>query len=160
MATEVQNGADNNGAATTVTFSAFKPQLQVPAPNAAAAVQFYKAAFGAEEVSRDMHPKRKAEQDTPLVLSADLKLGASVFSVSDLAVDAPAKTEGGGLVLSLVTDDLDAAIKKAVAAGAVAEGEVTEDEVAGRVGKLKDPYGYFWVISTPAAPAKPVEVEA
>jgi len=93
MAQEVQNGAENNGAAAeetaaAVVFSAFKPQLLVQAPKANDAVQFYKAAFDAEEVSRTMHPKRKAEQELPLVLSAELKLGSAVFSVADLADDA------------------------------------------------------------------------
>ncbi|KNA18622.1 hypothetical protein SOVF_069060 [Spinacia oleracea] len=161
MATEVKNGAEKNGAAaTTVAFSAFKLQLQVLAPKAADAVQFYKSAFGAEEVSRDMHPKRKAEQDSPLVLSVDLKVGGFVFSVADLTGDSEVKNEGAaGVVFCLETDNLDGALAAAVSAGAVAEGEVTEDEVAGRVGKLKDPFGYTWVISSPAA-KKPADVAA
>uniref|UniRef100_A0A803MIW8 Uncharacterized protein n=1 Tax=Chenopodium quinoa TaxID=63459 RepID=A0A803MIW8_CHEQI len=50
MATEVQKGADYNSAAaaTTVTFLVFKPQLQVQAINAAAAVQFYRVAWVVE----------------------------------------------------------------------------------------------------------------
>jgi len=85
---EVQNGAENNNGSTAVVFTALKPQLVVPAPKAADAVQFYKEAFGAEEISRVMHPKRKADQELPLVLSAELKLASSVFSVSDLADDS------------------------------------------------------------------------
>ncbi|KAL2935758.1 hypothetical protein RDABS01_018876 [Bienertia sinuspersici] len=154
---EVQNGGEEKN---VVVFSAFKPQLFVQAPKATDAVQFYKTAFGAEEVNRTMNPKRKADQELPLILSADLKLGDSVFSVSDLSDDAE-KIDGSGCVFTLATDDIDGAISKAVSAGAVAEGEVTEDEVAGRVGKVKDPYGYVWVISSPAAKTTPAaEVEA
>lgn len=70
------------------------------------------------------------------------------------------KNEGAaGVVFCLETDNLDGALAAAVSAGAVAEGEVTEDEVAGRVGKLKDPFGYTWVISSPAA-KKPADVAA
>lgn len=159
MTQEVQNGAENGvAAATAVVFSAFKPQLLVQAPKASDAVQFYKSAFGAEEVSRTMHSKRKAEQELPLVLSADLKLGSSVFSVSDLPDDAAqVKTEGSGCAFILETEDLDAAISKAIAAGAVAEGEVSEVEGSGRVGKLKDPYGYLWMISSVAKKSADVE---
>ncbi|CAO2818986.1 unnamed protein product [Amaranthus hypochondriacus] len=149
-----------NGAATAVVFSAFKPQVLVQAPKAVDAVQFYKSAFGAEEVGREVHPKRKADQELPQVISADLKLGSSVFSVSDLPSDAAeVKSEGSGILFCLETEDVSGAISKAVAAGAVAEGDVTKDEVTGTVGKVKDPYGYLWVISSPAV-VKPAESEA
>lgn len=54
------------------------------APKGNDAVQFYKADFGAEEVIRVNHPKRKAEQELPLILAAELKLGSCTFIVSDL----------------------------------------------------------------------------
>ena len=86
---EVQNGgAEKATAVATVAFTAVKPQFLVEAPKANDAVQFYKAAFGAEEVGRTMHPKRKAEQETPLILSAELKLAGSTILVSDLADDS------------------------------------------------------------------------
>ena len=59
----------------------------------------------------------------------------------------------------LETDDVDGAIATAVGAGAVADGDVKEVEGAGRVGKVKDPYGYVWTISSPAKKAV-VDVEA
>lgn len=77
-----ENGV-NGGGAEGAEFTAMKPQLLVPAPGAAEAVQFYKDAFGAEEVARSLHPKRKAEQELPLMLAAELKIGSSVFIVSD-----------------------------------------------------------------------------
>ena len=87
---EVSNGGAEKGAASPVSFTAVKPQLLVEAPKANDAVQFYKAAFGAEELGRAMHPKRKAEQEVPLILSAQLKLGGSTILVSDLADDSAA----------------------------------------------------------------------
>ncbi|KAF7140878.1 hypothetical protein RHSIM_Rhsim06G0095600 [Rhododendron simsii] len=56
-----------------------KPQLFMEAGKAAA------TAFGPEEVTRSVHPKRKA--DHYLVLSAKLELGSHSFLVSDLAND-------------------------------------------------------------------------
>ncbi|PSR86307.1 Glyoxalase-like domain protein [Actinidia chinensis var. chinensis] len=162
MALEVQNGGAENGSSKAVTFSAVKPQLLVEAPKASDAVQFYKAAFGAEEVSRTMHPKRKAEQELPLILSAELKLGPSSILVSDLANDssAPVKTPATGFVICLETEDVEAAVAKAVNAGGVSEGEVAEGEVAccgGRVGKVKDPYGVVWMICSPTKKCADVE---
>ena len=83
---ESQNGG---GAEKTLSFKALKPQLLVEVPKAADAVVFYKAAFGAEEVSRTVHPKRKAEQEAPAILSAELSLSNFSFLVSDV-LDASA----------------------------------------------------------------------
>lgn len=72
---------------------------------------------------------------------------------------------GTGSVFCLETEDIDGAVEKAVKAGAVKEGEVAEADGAccgGRVGKVKDPYGNFWMICSPAAAKKDdaVDVEA
>ncbi|KAI4356308.1 hypothetical protein L6164_000340 [Bauhinia variegata] len=151
---EHQNGGAEKVVATPVSFTALKPQLLVEAPKANDAIQFYKTAFGAEELGRTLHPKRKAEQELPLILSAELKLGASTILVSDLVDDSASavKTGANGVVICLETEDVDAAIGNAVNAGAVADGEVVEGEGAccgGRVGKLKDPYGFVWLICSP-----------
>lgn len=91
MAQEVvKNGEAQNGNSKVVTFSALKPQLFVEAPKASDAVLFYKEAFGAEEVNRVTHPKRKADQELPLVISAELKVGSSTIIVSDLNDDSSA----------------------------------------------------------------------
>lgn len=89
MAQESVDGVKNRAAdlKPVVEFSALKPQLFVEAPKASDAVQFFKVAFGAEEVNRVMNPKRKADQELPLILSAELKLGSSFIIVSDLASD-------------------------------------------------------------------------
>ncbi|KAK7256166.1 hypothetical protein RIF29_29603 [Crotalaria pallida] len=158
---DAQNGGSENAAAAAVvssaavSFAALKPQLFVEAPKANDAVLFYKAAFGAEEVGRTLNPKRKAEQELPLILSAELKIAGYSFLVADVTDDSasPAKTGGNGVVLCLETGDVEGAIAKAVTAGAVAEGEVVEGEGAccgGRVGKVKDPYGFVWLICSPA----------
>lgn len=63
------------------------------------------------------------------------------------------KAAGTGCVLCLETEDVEAAVAKAVAAGAVAEGEVVDGDgpcCGGRVGKVKDPYGFTWLICSPA----------
>ncbi|KAK2360435.1 Lactoylglutathione lyase / glyoxalase I family protein [Trifolium repens] len=157
---DAQNGGSEN-ATPTLSFLAFKPQLSVEALTANDAVLFYKNAFAAEEVSRTLNPKRKADQETPLVLSADLKIAGSSFVVA--TVDDPSSlvnSGGNGVVFSLEAEDIEAAIAKAVSAGAVAEGEVVEFEGAsggGRVGKVTDPYGYVWQISTPVKKVADVE---
>nr|GMD71170.1 Glyoxalase-like domain protein [Ipomoea batatas]GMD73175.1 Glyoxalase-like domain protein [Ipomoea batatas] len=162
-AQDAQNGGCENGSPKVVKFTALKPQLFVEAPKGNDAVLFYKAAFGAEEVSRVMHPKRKAEQEQPLILSAELKLGSTVFLVSDLTEDSSAPVKGGLTtgVYCLETEDVDAAVANAVTAGAVADGEIVEGGegacCGGRVGKVKDPYGNVWLICSPAMKCADVE---
>ncbi|XP_022941068.1 uncharacterized protein At5g48480 [Cucurbita moschata] len=156
---ESQNGA---GAEKTLSFKALKPQLLVEVPKAADAVVFYKAAFGAEEVSRTVHPKRKAEQEAPAILSAELSLSNFSFLVSDV-LDASASDEKvfeSRVVLFLETEDIIAAVSKAVSAGAVEESEISEGDgsyVGRRVAKLKDPFGFNWIIATPAKESAVVE---
>ncbi|XP_043722760.1 uncharacterized protein At5g48480-like [Telopea speciosissima] len=145
-----QNGGVENGSSKAFTFSALKPHLTIPDSKANEAVQFYRNAFGGEELKRAMYPKRKAEQELPLILAAEIKLGSSVFLVSDQAEDSDVV---GSAVFCLETEDVDGSVNKAVAAGATIIGEISEGEggcCGGRVGKVKDPYGYIWMINAPA----------
>ncbi|CAL9086200.1 unnamed protein product [Musa acuminata var. zebrina] len=129
----------------------FKPQLVVPGMKAEVAVRFYKAAFGAKELRRVAHPKRKAEQELPLILYAELKIGSSFLLVNDRFEDAgedgSTVASGGGISLRLEAEDVGAVMKKAVTAGAEIVGEVTEDE-GGVCGKVRDPFGVVWAIAT------------
>ncbi|RWW48841.1 hypothetical protein BHE74_00045055 [Ensete ventricosum] len=122
------------------------PRSSLLTRNAEAAVRFYKAAFGAEEIGRVAHPKRKAEQECPLILSAELKIGSSLILVSDCFDAAAAAAGGGGIAFRLEAEDVDAAVKKAVAAGAEVMSEVSEEE-GSLLGKVKDPYGVVWAIA-------------
>lgn len=61
------------------------------------------------------------------------------------------------------TEAVEAAIASAVRAGALSEGEVVEGEGAcfgGRVGKVKDPYGFVWLICSPGKKCASAEAEA
>lgn len=54
----------------------------------------------------------------------------------------------------LETEDVEAAVAKAVSVGAVAEVGADKSEppcCGGRVSKVKDPYGFTWNICIPAA---------
>ncbi|XP_015057195.1 uncharacterized protein LOC107003387 isoform X2 [Solanum pennellii] len=156
VAEEAHNGAGPEKEATqnALVFTAVKPQLFVKAAKAKDAVQFYKHAFGAEEVGRVNHPKRKVEQETPLILSVELKIGSSIFVVSDLTDEdstAPVKTALTGYVFYLETVDVSSATAKAIAAGAIAEIKAEDGGAdGGQVGvKLIDPYGNVWLVCSP-----------
>uniref|UniRef100_A0A0D6R282 VOC domain-containing protein n=1 Tax=Araucaria cunninghamii TaxID=56994 RepID=A0A0D6R282_ARACU len=161
---QVENGKENGGAAAVagaavvdkaLSYSVLRPHLIVEAPRAADAIQFYKRAFGAEEVAKSLHPKRKADQELPLILHAHLKFGAAEVMVCDEAEEAgvevksPATLNGTSTILHLETDDVDAALKRAVDAGATVTEEISERPWGQRYGKLKDPFGFVWSLATP-----------
>ncbi|KAL8055701.1 hypothetical protein ABFX02_04G072600 [Erythranthe guttata] len=157
----VAAGNGSTAAAPRVVFTSGKPWLAVEPPRAIDAVEFYKAAFGAEEVGRVAHAKRKAEQDLPLILAAELKIGSFVFVVSNfIEGSALLKSAMNGIVFTLQTDDVETAVDKAVAAGAVLYGgEADEAERAcfsGRTAFVKDPYGNVWLIASPFQPSPDV----
>lgn len=149
------NGGDVVAAKAAPVFSALRPHLMVEAPKAADAIQFYKRAFGAEEVAKSLHPKRKAEQELPLILHAHLKFGAAEVMVCDETEEAgeevksPPQLKGTSVILHLETDDVEGAFEKAVEAGATVTEPISEKPWGQIYGKIKDPFGFVWSIATP-----------
>lgn len=156
-----QEGAENGAMAAAACIAGFKAQLVVPAMKADEAVNFYKVAFGAEELKRASHPKRKAEQELPSILCAELKIGSSSLLVCDQTEDSSASAGEGLVVFRVETEDVEGTVAKAVKAGAELLGEITEEESGcgcGLLGKVKDPFGVVWYIAS--AGKKYAEAEA
>ncbi|KAK9139856.1 hypothetical protein Scep_009537 [Stephania cephalantha] len=95
-----------------------------------------------------MHTKRKVEQSSLSSRKPNSRLDRLVFIVADHSEGPPALSGGS---FWLETNDVEGAVSKAVKAGAIAEGEIAEGENVTRVGRVKDPYGYVWLISSAAA---------
>lgn len=69
----------------------------------------------------------------------------------DLIVLRLNSAKTGTVYALLETDDVEAAVAKAVAAGAVKVEEVSEGEADGGVkGKVTDPFGFTWIFVSPA----------
>lgn len=114
------------------------------ANDAAAALAFYVAAFGAEETSRWTDP------DTGAIGHAEFVVDGARFFIADEWPDGGvySPTTIGRTPVSFVldVDDVDAFFDRAVAAGAVIDRPV-EDSPHGRGGWLYDPFGHRWHIS-------------
>jgi PhnB protein len=121
------------------------PQLTLD--NAAQAIDWYKKALGADEVSRFAGPDGK-------IMHADLRIGNSHFMVNDAMMDAKGPKAIGGSPASfwIYVDDCDSLFKRAVdAGGQVAGGGMgqMQDQFWGdRSGTIVDPHGYKWTIAT------------
>ena len=113
----------------------------------AAAVEFYKTAFGARELYRI-----EAESGEVVV---QLQAGDARFWVADESPEhlnfSPESLGGSTTRLVLVVDDPAAVFARAIAAGATQVWPV-RDEHGWRIGRLVDPFGHHWEIGKPLRP--------
>jgi PhnB protein len=123
------------------------PQLSVR--RGRAAVDFYKAAFGAHELLR----VGGTDEDESVV--AQLAVEGATFWVADESPEhlnfSPESLGGGSVRMLLTVPDPDAAVQRAIAAGAI-EVVAVEDNYGWRVGRIVDPFGHHWEIGRPLAP--------
>jgi PhnB protein len=117
------------------------PMLSVR--NGAKALEFYKAAFGAEE-------RFKMEDGGSVV--ATLSVAGAEFWVADESpehLNFSPETLGGGTVrMVMVVSDPDAVFDRAVKAGAKVVVPM-KDDYGWRLGRVVDPYGHHWEIGRP-----------
>lgn len=125
----------------------------------AAAIDFYRRAFGAEEIG-----ERFAGPGGEIV-HAELLIGDSVVMLSDQSGDgAPARSPQSleGVVSAIMATywpDVDAAWERAVAAGAEVIYPLADQFYGDRGGRLRDPYGQQWTLSQRIEDVPPEEME-
>lgn len=110
----------------------------------AAAVEFYKAAFGAHELYR-------VENDAGEVVSLLAVDGAEFWVAEEAPGQAnfsPESLDGGTVRMLLQVDDPDAAVARAAQAGATVV-YAPENEHGWRLGRIVDPYGHHWEVGRP-----------
>ena len=111
------------------------------------AIEWYKKALGAEEVSRAVGPDGK-------IMHAELKIGDSRIMLNDAMMGGKGPKALGGSPASLwiYVENCDVLFNRAIAAGAqVAHGAMgqLQDQFWGdRSGTFTDPHGYLWTIAT------------
>ena len=135
-------------------FHTVTPHLVIK--GAAAAIDFYKRALGAEVLAR---------MDGPggTVGHAELKIGDSIIFLADEFPGAPCtspQTLGGSPVsLHLYVPDVDATFQRAISAGGRETMAVTDMFWGDRFGQLQDPFGHSWSIATRKEILTPQETE-
>ena len=124
--------------------TAILPQLAVR--RGRDAVEFYKAALGAVEVYRV-----GGDDDNPSVV-AQLTVGNASFWVADESPEngtfSPETVGGGTVRMLLIVDDPDAAVRRAIQAGATEVAPVGEEH-GWRMGRIADPFGHHWEVGRP-----------
>lgn len=131
-----------------MTATSITPMLTVR--DAAGAVEFYKRAFGAAELSRLTSPTGQ--------IVAEMSIDGERFFVVDENVEAfnlsPARLNGTSVRVSLIVDDPDAVASRAVGAGATVVFPMADQTYGLRQGRVKDPYGHHWLIGRPLEGAR------
>jgi PhnB protein len=93
---------------------------------------------------------------------AELEIGDSLVMLSDPFPQATTRTpkELGGTSASvfMYVEDVDAVVKKAVAAGATVTMEVADQFWGDRFGSVQDPFGHLWSIATHVEDVPPEEM--
>ena len=125
--------------------------------NAAEAIDFYKRAFGAKELVRLDAPGGK-------IGHAELGIGDSRIMLADQFPQSTTKTpkelKGTTFSLFMYSEDVDAAMDKAVEAGATVTMEADDMFWGDRFGAVTDPYGHMWSIATHKEDVSPEEITA
>jgi len=108
------------------------------------ALEFYKKAFGARELSRETTPDGR-------LITGRIRIGSSMLMLSDVFagddVIAPSSAGATTVTLQLYTKDVDRAWDRAVAAGAKVVIPLDETYWGERHGHLIDPFGHHWSLA-------------
>lgn len=112
---------------------------------AAQAIEFYKQAFGAEELSRMPGPDGK-------LMHAEVRIGDSVIMLVDENPEygsiGPIALKGSPVTLHLYVENVDAVYERALAAGAIGSMPPADMFWGDRYGQVSDPFGHSWSIAT------------
>jgi PhnB protein len=112
---------------------------------AAAAIDFYKRAFGATELMRMESPDGR-------IGHAEIKIGDSAIMLADeypeMGFRSPQSLGGAGVSLMVYLDDVDGVFDRAIDAGARELQPVKDQFYGDRSGTLQDPFGHLWTLAT------------
>ena len=113
--------------------------------DAARAIEFYKVAFGATETMRIGAPGGK-------VGHAEVRIGDAALMLADefpeMEFRGPQTLGGSPVMLRLYVEDADAAVERAVRAGATLKRPVADQFYGDRGGQIVDPFGHSWWLAT------------
>ncbi len=122
----------------------------------AAAIDFYKTAFGAVEKFRLTEPGGRLGH-------AELLFGDDTIMLSDefpeMGIRGPASVGGTTVGLHLHVDDADAVLARAEAAGGEIIRPATDQFYGERSGTIRDPFGHEWLVGHEIEAVEPEEMQ-
>lgn len=144
MATRKQRTARRSPAPARIPrgFRTVTPYLTVE--GGSAALDFYRRAFGARELRRELTPDGR-------LIHGRLRIGDSIVMLSDAFpgghTASPASLGASTVTLHIYTEDVDRLWSHAVEAGAKVVMPLENQFWGERYGQLVDPFGHRWSLS-------------
>ncbi len=124
--------------------------------DAKAAIEFYKAVFGAEHLYSLTMPDGG-------IAHAEFKIGDTVIMIADERPEwgnkSPLAFGGSPVTLNVMVDDPDATMAKAEKAGAKVLIPVADQFYGYRSGRFQDPSGHLWIVSKLIEELSPEEMQ-
>ena len=119
----------------------FVPQLFIK--SGVKNIGFYTEAFGAIEL-------RRWTNDDGSLHVAELSINGAIFHLHEEVLKSgsfsPEKYNGTTTTIGLFVSDVDAFMKRALAAGAQEISPAQDYDYGYRQGEIKDPFGHIWLI--------------
>jgi PhnB protein len=101
------------------------------------ALRFYNSAFGAEVIM-------KLQDANGVVRHSEIKIDDTIIMLAE----SEGPTNGNGVIFKLYTGDASFLMESAIKAGCEQVSPLEVEINGDRSGKIKDPFGYQWIIST------------
>lgn len=127
----------------------------------AEAIEFYKKAFGAEEIFRMPAP------DGRRIMHAEIRIGKNLLYLNDDFPEycggkssTPIALKGTSVAIHHYVENCDAAIKRAADAGATVVMPAADMFWGDRYGMVSDPFGHKWSFATHQKDLTPAEMKA
>jgi len=125
-----------------------------------AAIEFYKKAFGAEEITAMPGPDGKS------IMHAQLKIGDSMLmlggefpgSAERCGMASPVTAKVTTCAIHLYVENVDASFDRAVKAGATVVMPPMDAFWGDRYGQVKDPFGHLWTMGTHKQDLTPAQI--
>jgi PhnB protein len=126
-----------------------------------AALEFYKSVFGAEEGHRMMSPDGQKLMHGEIIIDGHMCFLSDEFGQAEGGTVRTPQALGGTCVrITLMVDDADGLVERAVAAGSRVLMPVQDLFWGARYGKIADPFGHEWGINQQLKELTPEETQA
>jgi PhnB protein len=135
-------------------YAPLSPSLAVR--DAAKAIEFYKAAFGAEERFRLVDPESGKIGHAELTINGSLVMLADEYPAYN---KAPQTLGGTPVKLCLMVPNADALVEQAKRAGATVVMPPQDQFYGFRCGSVQDPFGHIWLIQHEIEKVSPAEMQ-
>jgi PhnB protein len=123
--------------------------------NAAVAIEWYKKIFAAVEIY-------KLLDDDGNIVHAEIKIGDTILMIAEEHPEynkSPNSLAGTSVIFNVYVPEADNVFNDAVLAGATVIFPVSDQFYGDRAGRIQDPYGHMWIISTHIKDVSPAEMQ-